>query len=65
MKKLFNIYDKNEEILYKTQLMNYTYLPTEYITFHEINFKGIKEEFVHVTIVDDPNFENKVSIPCL
>ena len=62
MKKLFNIYDKNEEDLYKKNLMNFTYLPVEYITFQEVKYKGIEDEYIHVTIVDDPNFENKVTI---
>ena len=60
MKKLLNIYDREEEIKHKTNLMKYTYLSPEYITFEEIKYLNIEDEFVHVTIVDDPNFENKV-----
>jgi hypothetical protein len=61
MKKLFNIYDRDEEILHKTALMKFTNLPTDYITFQDVLFQDHSDEFVHVTIVDDPNFENKVS----
>ena len=62
MKKLLNIYDKDEEIRHKTNLMKYTCLPTEYITFEEIKYLNNDDEFIHLTIVDDPNFENKVKM---
>jgi len=54
-----NIYDKDEEILYKTKLMNFSGIPNEYITFHEVQYKESREEFVHVTIIDDPTYLNK------
>ena len=60
MKKLLNIYDKEEEVQYKKKLMKYSGVPEEYITFQEIHYKENKDEFVHVTIIDDPNFINKV-----
>jgi hypothetical protein len=63
MKKLLNIYDKEEEEYYKKSLMKFTYLPVEYITFHEMKYQGIEDEYIHVTIVDDPNFHNKVKSP--
>jgi cardiolipin-specific phospholipase len=59
MKKLLNIYDKDEEILYKNDLMKYSGIPKEYITFQEVNYRGNSNEFLHVTIIDDPNFVNK------
>ena len=62
MKKLLNIYDKEEENLNKNKLMKYTYLPVEYITFQEVKYSNTEDEYIHVTIVDDPNFENKVSL---
>jgi hypothetical protein len=63
MKKLFNIYDKDEEENYKKRLMKFTLLPVEYITFHEMKYNGREDEFIHVTVVDDPNFHNKVKSP--
>ena len=42
--------------------MKYTCLPTEYITFEEIKYLNNDDEFIHLTIVDDPNFENKVKM---
>lgn len=61
MKKLFNIYDKDEEVNYKKSLMKYTYLPIEYVTFHEFKYQENVDEYIHLTIVDDPNFHNKVN----
>ena len=62
MKKLLNIYDHEEEIIHKKNLMKFTKIHIDYITFKEINYRNNKEEFIHVTIIDDPNFENKVKI---
>jgi len=39
--------------------MKYTNIPQEYIKFLEVPYNENKDEFVHVTIVDDPNFLNK------
>lgn len=60
MKKLLNIYDSEEERLCKTNLIKFANISPEYISFQNIHYRDFKDEFIHVTIVDDTNFVNKV-----
>jgi len=45
--------------------MKFSGIPRDYITFQEVNFRGNKEEYIHVTLVDDPNFLNKDTLVML
>lgn len=60
MNKIFGFYDNNEEKKLKEKIISFTNIPHEYVNFLEIHVDG--EEYIHVTIIDDPNYTNKQDI---
>jgi len=45
--------------------MKFSGIRREYITFQEINYQNNRDEFLHVTTIDDPNFVNKDTLVLL
>ena len=59
LKKLFFIYDKEEEIRLKKIIIAKSGIPSEAVEFKNIYINGNKEEFIHALIIKDNNFQNK------
>jgi len=59
LKKLFFIYDKEDESNLKKKIMFKSGIPQEAISFKEVYIHGNKNEYIHTIIIDDNQFENK------
>lgn len=59
IKKLFFIFDKEEETKLKKHIMSISEIPQEAIEFKEIFINGNKNEFIHTIVIKNDKFDNK------
>jgi pimeloyl-ACP methyl ester carboxylesterase len=57
MKKFFGMFDKDEETDLKEKLLAFSGVPSKYINCLDVYVKD--HESMHVTLIDDLNYENK------
>lgn len=59
LKKLFFIYDREDENRLKKLIISKSGIPQEAVQFKDVFINGNKNEFIHTMIIKDDNFENK------
>lgn len=63
MKKFLGLYCKDEETTLKYKLISFTNIPKKFINFLDIYVED--DEYIHVCIIDDLNYENKKDLVLL
>jgi len=59
MKKILGIYDRDEETRCKISLMKHSGVEEDAINYYI--YPTVDTEYIHVLIIDNKNFTNKVS----